>query len=69
MKMKKPLKRICIYPKDVQKVTGKSERYSREILKKVKRHYNKPEHQFLTAEEFCSYVGIPIESMEKFLND
>jgi hypothetical protein len=30
------MERICIYPKDVQIVTGKSERWGREVIKKIK---------------------------------
>lgn len=34
-------KRICIYPKDVQRITGKSERYGRTLLTQIKQHYQK----------------------------
>ena len=30
------MNRICVYPKDVQIVTGKSERYGRTIIKRIK---------------------------------
>ena len=30
------VKRICIYPKDVQRITGKSERYGRLLLAKIR---------------------------------
>ena len=35
--MGKP-KRICIYPKDIQRITGKSERHSRNLLSKIKEY-------------------------------
>jgi siroheme synthase (precorrin-2 oxidase/ferrochelatase) len=50
--------RIVIYPKDIMLLTGKSERYSREILKKIKSHFKKEEHQIVTIKELCQYFGI-----------
>ncbi|MDD4199636.1 MAG: hypothetical protein PHZ12_09585 [Paludibacter sp.] len=54
-------KRICIYPKDVQRITGKSERYGRNLLSQIKEHYQKQEHQFVSVEEFCQYTGLKAE--------
>jgi hypothetical protein len=59
--------RLCIYPKDVQLITGKSERYSRMLLQKVKQQLNKQEHQFVSIEEFCSYTGLKIEQVQPLL--
>lgn len=50
--------RICIYPKDVMRITGKSERYGRTLLDKIKRKNAKEAHQFVTIKEFCFYAGI-----------
>jgi len=55
--MKSPT-RICIYPKDIMRITGKSERYGRKLIDKIKIKYAKEEHQFVTIKEFCSYTGI-----------
>ena len=30
------MERVCIYPKDIQVVTGKSERWGRDVIKKIK---------------------------------
>jgi len=59
--MKIEQKRICIYPKDVQRITGKSYRYARLLLIEIRRELKKEEHQFLTIEEFCQYKGLNIE--------
>lgn len=67
--MKPRLTRICIYPKDIQLITGKSERYSRDLIMKIKSSLNKPEHQFLTVQEFCTYMGIPYESVREAIRD
>ena len=61
--------RICIYPKDIQLITAKSERYSRDLILKIKSSLNKPEHQFLTVQEFCTYMGIPYESVREAIRD
>ncbi|MCA0380716.1 MAG: hypothetical protein LCH58_01035 [Bacteroidetes bacterium] len=52
------MQRICIYPKDIQLVTGKSERYGRDLIKKIKEHFQKQPHQVVTIEEFCQYLGL-----------
>ncbi len=59
--------RITIYPKDIQLITGKSERYGRLLLRKIKMHLNKEHHQFVTIEEFCTYTGLKIENVTQYL--
>lgn len=56
--MKANCTRVCIYPKDIQRITGKSERYGRKLLNNIKRFYAKSAYQFVTIQEFCSYSGI-----------
>jgi hypothetical protein len=57
------MERICIYTKDVQRLLGRSERYSRDLLSKIKKVNNKKDHQIVTIEEFCHYVGVPIDKV------
>ena len=57
------MKRVIIYPKDVMIITGKSESYSRDLLKKIKAHLNKEEHQYISVQEFCTYMGLKIEEI------
>ncbi|MCE2893742.1 MAG: hypothetical protein LW721_04835 [Flammeovirgaceae bacterium] len=61
------MERIIIYPKDIQRITGKSERYGRLLLKRIKDHLKKEDHQLVTIEEFCSYTGIKIEEVSGYL--
>ena len=56
--MKAEQKRVCIYPKDVQRITGKSYSSSRLLLIDIKKYLNKREHQFITIDEFCDYTGL-----------
>jgi hypothetical protein len=58
------MSRICIYPKDVQVVTGKSERYGRTIIKTIKERLNKETHQLVTIDEFCDFMGFEISKVQ-----
>jgi len=62
------LKRMCIYPKDVQLITGKSERYGRKLLKQIKAELKKDKHHFVSLEEFCKYTGLDPDQVEKYLS-
>ncbi|UMB55518.1 hypothetical protein MKD41_07770 [Lutibacter sp. A64] len=59
--------RACIYPKDIQCITGRSERYGRKLLNKIKDHFGKQKHQFITSEEFAEYSGIDLEIVNEYL--
>ncbi len=61
--------RVCIYPKDVQRITGKSERYGRMLLQKIKEKFSKEDHQFVTVEEFCIYTGIKEDQVVNFISN
>lgn len=61
--MKKDMNRVCIYPKDIQLITGKSYRQSTRLMQKIKKELNKLENEFLTIDEFCTYTGIKYEQV------
>jgi hypothetical protein len=61
--MKSDNKRVCIYPKDIQRITGKSYRYSRLLLKQIKTSLNKQEHQFVSIDEFCRFTGLSVQDV------
>lgn len=65
--MKSEAKRVCIYPKDVQRITGKSYRSSRLLLLEVKKHFNKLEHQLVSIDEFCDFTGLKREEVIPFI--
>jgi hypothetical protein len=52
------MKRICIYPKDIQQITGKSERQCRNIINNIRKKLSKEKHQAVTFDEFYQYLGI-----------
>ena len=57
------MSRIIIYPKDIQQITGKSERQCRNIIANIKKVLNKEKHQSVTIHEFCDYMGINFETL------
>ncbi len=63
------MERVCIYPKDIQVVTGKSERWGREIIRKIKQQFSKEEHQLVTIDEFCNYMGLDSNTVTQKLRN
>jgi hypothetical protein len=61
------MNRLCIYPKDIQIITGKSDRYGRYLINRIKEYFNKEQHQVVTIEEFCQYMGLQPETVAKIL--
>ncbi len=62
------LKRIIIYPKDIQRITGQSERSARNMLTRIKAELNKGPHQMITIQEFSQFTGIDQEEVERFID-
>ena len=65
--MKMQIKRICIYPKDIERITGKSYRQSTRMLQAIRKSLNKLENELVTIEEFCQYSGLKIEQIEPLI--
>ncbi|SCY66938.1 hypothetical protein [Flavobacterium caeni] len=55
--------RVCMYPKDVQRIMGKEYTQARRYLIKIKTHLKKENHQYVSIEEFCKYTGLPIDEV------
>jgi Fic family protein len=66
---KMKINRIIIYPKDIQRITGKSDRYGRLLLNKIRQKFLKEPHQFVTIEEFCQFTGLSLEQVSTYLDD
>jgi hypothetical protein len=66
--MKTP-KRICIFPKDIQLITGRSARYGRNMINEIKLKLKKEPHQFVTIQEFADYSGLDLELVKSFIID
>jgi len=61
------MNRLCIYPKDIQIITGRSDRYGRNLIKKIKEHFKKQQHQVVTVEELCQYMGLQQDTVARQL--
>jgi hypothetical protein len=59
--MKIEQKRVCIYPKDIQRITGKSYRQSIRMLQKIRTDLNKLQNELVSIEEFCEYTSLKYE--------
>lgn len=62
-------KRICIYAKDIQRITGKSEKTGYRILDNIRQRLGKKPHQFVTIKEFAEFAGFHPEEVKEFIND
>jgi predicted RNA-binding protein YlqC (UPF0109 family) len=51
-------RRIVLYPRDVENLTGRKGRTARAILQKVRVHFGKPRHALVTVREFCNFMGL-----------
>lgn len=67
--MKTEAKRLCIYPKDIQRITGKSYRQSIRLLQKIRTAYFKQENEFLSISEFCQYTSLDFEQVLQLIVD
>ena len=67
--MKLEKKRLCIYPKDIQHITGKSYRQSIRLLQKIRTTLNKLENEFVSIEEICQYTSLKIEHVLPLIVD
>ena len=67
--MSKTSGRIVIYPKDVQRLTGKGEKYSWELLKKIRKCKAKTKQQFVSIEDFAEFTGISVDLIKQHLTD
>ena len=61
--------RIVIYPKDIENITGRRPRTAQEILRKIKKLYNKGKFDFITVREFCEFMRMEEEFVREFLTD
>lgn len=65
--MKTDHKRLCIYPKDVQRITGKSYRQSTRLFQKIRKDLGKLPNELLSIEEFCQYTSLKYEHVSPLI--
>lgn len=60
-------KRVVIYSKDIEAITGKSGRSARKMIADIRRQLGKDKHQLISVAEFCTYTGLPEAEIHKHL--
>jgi len=66
---KKMPKRIVIYAKDVENITGKKTKAARKLLHRIREQNQKQKDAFVTVKEFCQFTGIDEGEVREFLLD
>ena len=62
-------RRMVVYAKDVQNITGRSERTARALLQKIRLQNGKGRGQFVSVAEFCKFTGLKKDEVLLFLCD
>ena len=65
--MKTEIARLCIYPKDIQRIMGLSYRQSIRYMHRVRTALEKTENEVLSVEEFCVYTSLKYEQVIKHI--
>lgn len=65
--MKSPLQRLTVYPSDLQKITGRSERTCQRLINKIRDMFGLGRQQLVTVHQASEYLGIPITDMYSFI--
>lgn len=60
-------KRMYIYPKDVERITGRKPAYCRNLITMIRLYYGKRKHQGVTVAEYCEYMNVSKEEIEAYL--
>ena len=62
------LTRMVVYTKDIEQLTGRTDRYCRKIMQKMRRHYGKAKDQLISVGELAAYLGLPLQEVIAQLN-
>jgi hypothetical protein len=68
MALKKIPKRIVIYPRDVENITGRNERTARKLLQKLRMVLGKSPDGFITIQEFCAFFEMDEDVVREFMS-
>ena len=60
-------RRLVIYPKDISLNTGKSESYSRDVIRRIKELKGKKSHQLVSIREAADYLGLDVDEILKMV--
>ena len=61
------LPRLAVYPADLQRITGQSERTCQRTLSKIRDMFGLDKHQHVTVYQASEYLGIPVAEISHFM--
>ena len=59
--------RVVLYTRDVENITGRRGRTSRQLLQKIRNALGKSKDEFITIKEFALFTGIDEDLIKDFL--
>ncbi|BDD13101.1 hypothetical protein FUAX_55330 (plasmid) [Fulvitalea axinellae] len=62
------MKRLIIYPKDIQRITGKSASGARRELRRIKKILGRNTNQYVTFEEYAYHSGLTLPAIAYMLD-
>jgi hypothetical protein len=62
------MNRLVIYPRDIIRITGRSESTARNEINYLKVVLEKEKHQKITIEEYCDYFDLKFEDVKQKLS-
>jgi len=61
------MKRLCIYPKDIARITGKSYRQSLRIYNQIKTERGKQKNHLVSIAELAQHLGLDPNDVQKWI--
>ena len=61
--------RICIYPKDVAQLTGRSYDAAKRLVRRAREAAGKPVGALITVHDFCQHTGLDEQEVGNALNN
>jgi hypothetical protein len=68
IKQLKIMKRVCIYPKEISIILGKSISYSSSLVRTIKDANGITSPRPITIKEFCDYIDLPYDEVFSMVN-
>ena len=60
--------RICIYPKDVAQLTGRSYDAAKRLVRRARQAAGKPVGTLVSVQDFCQFTGLNEAEVSRALN-
>lgn len=59
---------VCLYPKDVARLTGTGYDAGKRLLQRIRTRLHKPARAYVSVAEFCQYTSLPEAEVAAALN-